>query len=414
MTALEMQAKKAKEAARKLYLVSEEKKNRALFAMADALTENADRIIEQNEIDIKNAREKGTRDAMIDRLCLTKERIVGMAEGIREVALLDDPVGNTDKIIKRPNGLEIGARRVPLGVIGVIYEARPNVTADAAALTLKTSNAVLLRGGSEAINSNKIIVSILNDAATKEGIPEGAIELVADTDRKSAVEMMKLNGYIDALIPRGGAGLIKSVVENSTLPVIETGVGNCHIFVDKSADVDMAVQIAVNAKCSRPSVCNAMETLLVHEDILADFLPSLCEGLAKYNVEIRACDKCRTYIKDAKPATEEDYYTEFLDYILAIKSVADVNEAIEHIAKYSTGHSEAIITNDYANSRTFVNEVDSAAVYVNASTRFTDGSCFGLGAEIGISTQKLHVRGPMGLSALTTIKYVILGNGQIR
>lgn len=414
MTNLEKQAALSKKAAAKLYMLSGNERNRALTAMADALEKNTADILKANEIDMQNAAEKGVRTTMLDRLKLTEQRIADMAAGIREIVNLEDPIGNTDKTVKRPNGLQIGERRVPIGVVGVIYEARPNVTADAAALTLKTANAALLRGGSEAIYSNKKIVEVLNGAAVKAGMPEGAIQLVADTDRKSAQEMMRLNEYIDVLIPRGGAGLIKTVVENATVPVIETGVGNCHTYIDKTADLKMAVDIAVNAKCSRPSVCNAMETLLVHRDIMAEVLPELAEAMKKYNVKFKACEETIKYLDGAEPATNEDYSTEFLDYTLAVKAVKDIDEAIAHIAKYSTGHSEAIITNDYANSQKFTNEIDSAAVYVNASTRFTDGSCFGLGAEIGISTQKLHVRGPMGLKALTTIKYVITGNGQIR
>lgn len=414
MTMLEKQAELSKKAAAKLYMISGEARNQALLAMADALEAHSAEILEANVKDMENAKAKCTRPAMLDRLKLTEERIAGMASGIREVVTLEDPIGNTDKTVKRPNGLQIGERRVPIGVVGVIYEARPNVTADAAALTLKTANAAILRGGSEAINSNVKIAEILSNAATAAGMPEGAIQLVSDTDRETAREMMRMNGYIDVLIPRGGAGLIKTVVENATVPVIETGVGNCHTFVDKSADIDMAVNIAVNAKCSRPSVCNAMETILVHKDIMAEFLPKMAEAMKEYNVEFHACEKSIKYLDGATAATEEDYGTEYLDYVLAVKAVADVDEAIEHIAKYSTGHSEAIVTNDYANSQKFVDEIDSAAVYVNASTRFTDGSCFGLGAEIGISTQKLHVRGPMGLRALTTVKYVVTGNGQIR
>lgn len=414
MTALEKQAALAKKAAARLYMISGDDRNKALTKMADALISHSAEILKANEIDMQNAAKKGVRSTMLDRLKLTEQRIADMAAGIREIVTLEDPIGNTDKTVKRPNGLQIGERRVPMGVVGVIYEARPNVTADAAALTLKTANAALLRGGSEAINSNMKIAQVLSDAATAAGMPEGAISLVADTDRKSAQEMMRLNEYIDVLIPRGGAGLIKTVVENATVPVIETGVGNCHTYIDKSADVQMALDIAVNAKCSRPSVCNAMETLLVHKDIVADFLPKLSEKMKEYSVSFRACEKSIKYLENAKPVSEEDYETEFLDYILAVKVVENIEEAIAHIAKYSTGHSEAIVTNDYKNSQKFSDEVDAAAVYVNASTRFTDGSCFGLGAEIGISTQKLHVRGPMGLKALTTIKYVITGSGQIR
>ena len=414
MTNLEKQAALSRQAAAKLYMISCEERNKALLKMAQALEDNMDEILGANEIDMKNAAEKGTSATMLDRLKLTEQRILDMAAGIREIVTLEDPIGNTDKTVKRPNGLEIGERRVPIGVVGIIYEARPNVTADAAALTLKTANAALLRGGSEAINSNIKIAQILADAATKAGMPEGTIQLVADVGRESAQEMMRLNKYIDVLIPRGGAGLIKTVVENATVPVIETGVGNCHTFIDKTADLKMAIDIAVNAKCSRPSVCNAMETLLVHKDIMAEFLPRLNEAMAQYNVKFKACPDSIKYLDGAETATQEDYQTEFLDYTLAVKVVKNIDEAIEHIAKYSTGHSEAIVTNDYENSKRFTNEVDAAAVYVNASTRFTDGSCFGLGAEIGISTQKLHARGPMGLRALTTIKYVVNGSGQIR
>ncbi|MFA7636627.1 MAG: glutamate-5-semialdehyde dehydrogenase [Monoglobales bacterium] len=414
MTNLEKQAALAKKAAAQLYMTSGDDRNRALMAMADALENNCPKILEANAVDMKNAEEKGTRQAMLDRLKLTEQRISDMAAAIRDIVKLEDPIGHTERAVKRPNGLVIAEKRVPLGVVGVIYEARPNVTADAAALAIKTANAAILRGGSEAINSNKKIVEVLNDAVIGAGMPEGAVSLVCDTDRKTAQEMMRLNGYIDVLIPRGGAGLIKTVIENATVPVIETGVGNCHTFIDKSADIDMAVKIAVNAKCSRPSVCNAMETLLVHKDIMAEFLTRLSEAMREYNVKFRACEQSISFLEGASPAAEEDYETEFLDYILAAKAVNGIGEAIEHIRKYSTGHSEAIVTNDYANSQKFTDEIDAAAVYVNASTRFTDGGCFGLGAEIGISTQKLHVRGPMGLKALTTIKYVISGNGQIR
>lgn len=414
MTNLKELALVSKKAAAKLYKLSGDERNKALVAMADALIEKSDEILSANEIDLQTAAEKGMKTTMLDRLKLTKERILDMASGIREIVMLDDPIGNTEKTVKRPNGLQIGRCRVPLGVVGIIYEARPNVTADAAALTLKTANAVILRGGSEAINSNKKIVEILSGAATKAGMPEGTIKLIEDTDRKVAQEMMKLNGFIDVLIPRGGAGLIKMVVEKATVPVIETGVGNCHTYIDKSADAEMAVNIAVNAKCSRPSVCNAMETLLIHEDMTEKVLPKLYEAMKPYGVAFKACEKTAKFLEGAEIATEQDYAEEFLDYTLAVKEVCNIDDAIAHIAKYSTGHSEAIVTNDYSNSQKFINEVDSAAVYVNASTRFTDGSCFGLGAEIGISTQKLHARGPMGLDALTTVKYVIRGNGQTR
>ncbi len=404
----------AKSASRSLCRVSSQTKNNALFAMAQALLDNTDIIIEKNAIDVKNAAEKGTSKSMLDRLTLTPDRIMQMAEGIRQIAELADPIGEITNMTVRPNGLQIGRKKVPLGVIGIIYEARPNVTADAAALTLKTSNAVILRGGSEAINSNKILVDVMNKAITDAGMPEGTLQLIEDTDRKTAVELMRLNKYVDVLIPRGGGGLIRTVVENSTVPVIETGTGNCHTYVDDSADLDMALSIAVNAKCQRPAVCNAMETLLVAKSVAPEFLPELDSAMKEYNVEIRGCDITCKYIPSAIPATDEDYATEFIDYILAVRVVEGLDMAIEHITEYSSGHSEAIITNSYENSQRFLNEIDSAAVYVNASTRFTDGFEFGFGAEIGISTQKMHARGPMGLDALTTIKYVIYGNGQIR
>ena len=413
MSELMIKGSKAKEAANKLATVSTVQKNNALLLCAKALVEKSDTIIAANKIDIDNAKAKGITPAMLDRLTLTSERIGQIAEGIRQIVALNDPIGEIVEQTVRPNGLQIGARRVPIGVIGVIYEARPNVTADVAALTLKTSNAAILRGGSEAINSNKAMVEVINAAYKEAGLPEGTLQLIEDTSRETAVEFMKLNDYLDVLIPRGGAGLIKTVVNNSTVPVIETGVGNCHTYVDDSADINMALDIAVNAKCSRPAVCNAMETLLVSSAVAEKFLPALAEKMSEYNVEIRGCEKVRKYIS-AVPATDEDYATEFLDYKLAVKVVDGIDEAISHITKYSTGHSEAIITNSYENSQRFLNEINSAAVYVNASTRFTDGFEFGLGAEIGISTQKIHARGPMGLKALTTIKYVIYGNGQIR
>ncbi len=404
----------AKAASRKLCRVSTETKNKALFAMAQALVDNTDVILKENAVDLKNAEAKGISKSMLDRLALTSERIEQMAAGIRQIADLADPIGEVANMTVRPNGLQIGRKKVPLGVIGIIYEARPNVTADAAALTLKTSNAVILRGGSEAISSNKILVEVMNRAIVGAGIPEGTLQLIEDTDRKTAVELMRLNGYVDVLIPRGGGGLIRSVVENSTVPVIETGTGNCHTYVDDSGDLDMALKIAVNAKCQRPAVCNAMETLLVSEAVAAEFLPMVEKAMTEYKVELRCCEKAMKYIPSATPATEDDYATEFVDYILAVKVVSGLDEAISHIMKYSTGHSEAIITNSYENSQRFLNEIDAAAVYVNASTRFTDGFEFGFGAEIGISTQKMHARGPMGLDALTTMKYVIYGNGQIR
>lgn len=401
---VEQIARDAKAAQRELALLSENEKNRIIVAMADAIEENADRILAENAKDVENL--KNTK--MKDRLMLTRERISAIADGVRKVAALPDPVGETMHTVLRPNGLKIGKRRVPMGVVGIIYESRPNVTADAAALTYKTSNAVVLRGGSDAINSNRIIAEIMNSVNPIKG----TIGFVDDTSRETVQKMMKLNGIIDVLIPRGGAGLIKSVVENATVPVIETGVGNCHTYIDDSADIDMAVNIAKNAKCSRPSVCNAMETLLVSEKIAEKFLPVFAKAAPQ--VEIRGCEKTLKILPNAVKASEADYENEFLDLILAVKIVKDIDEAIEHIEKYSTGHSEAIITENYTNAEKFLDRVNSAAVYVNASTRFTDGFEFGFGAEIGISTQKLHARGPMGLESLTTTKYVIHGNGQVR
>lgn len=401
---VEQIARDAKAAQRELALLSENEKNRIIVAMADAIEENADRILAENAKDVENL--KNTK--MKDRLMLTRERISAIADGVRKVAELPDPVGETMHTVLRPNGLKIGKRRVPMGVVGIIYESRPNVTADAAALTYKTSNAVVLRGGSDAINSNRIIAEIMNSVNPIKG----TIGFVDDTSRETVQKMMKLNGIIDVLIPRGGAGLIKSVVENATVPVIETGVGNCHTYIDDSADIDMAVNIAKNAKCSRPSVCNAMETLLVSEKIAEKFLPVFAKAAPQ--VEIRGCEKTLEILPNAVKASEADYENEFLDLILAVKIVKDIDEAIEHIEKYSTGHSEAIITENYTNAEKFLDRVNSAAVYVNASTRFTDGFEFGFGAEIGISTQKLHARGPMGLESLTTTKYVIHGNGQVR
>jgi glutamate-5-semialdehyde dehydrogenase len=404
-------AKSAKKAAGILACMGAVEKNAALLAMADALTDNAAFIIAENKKDLDAGRARGTSPSMLDRLSLSHERIEGMAQGLRDVAALHDPVGEVIHTTLRPNGLSIGKQRVPLGVIGIIYEARPNVTSDAAGLCLKTGNAVVLRGGSDAINSNIAVVSVLREAARKVGFPSDAIQLIDDTSREAATYMMGLNGVIDVLIPRGGAGLIQSVVKNATIPVIETGTGNCHVYIDESADIDMGVEIIFNAKTSRPSVCNAAETLLVHEAVAADFLPKMAQRLT--NVELRGCEKTKAIIPVYK-ATEEDYFAEFLDYILAVKVVADADEAIEHINTHGTKHSEAIVTKDYANAEKFLARVDAAAVYVNASTRFTDGGEFGFGAEIGISTQKLHARGPMGLEELTTYKYIIRGSGQIR
>lgn len=404
----------AKDAGYKMVSVSTVTKDNALEAIANALVERADEIIAANNIDIENAKKNGTRQAMIDRLTLTKERIDGIAEGVRQVKALADPIGEVIKMWKRPNGLTIGQKRVPMGVIAIIYEARPNVTVDAAVLCLKTSNACILRGGSEAINSNKAVMKIMQDAAYGVGIPEGTLNIIEDTSRETATQLMKMNGYVDLLVPRGGKGLIRSVVENATVPVVETAAGNCHVYVDADADIDMAVKIVLNAKVQRPSVCNAAETLLIDKKIADKFIPVMFKSLKEKNVEIRADQNSKAIFADVNDATDEDYYTEYNDYIMAVKVVDGIDEAIEHINKYNTKHSEAIVTNNYEHSQKFLNEVDAAAVYVNASTRFTDGFEFGFGAEIGISTQKMHARGPMGLEALTSIKYIIYGDGQIR
>lgn len=404
----------AKDAAFKLVTTKSEIKNAALAKIADALIKNSAEILVANKTDIENAEKKGIRKAMIDRLTLTDARIADMAEGVRQVAALDDPIGKIIDEWERPNGLKIAKKRVPIGVIGIIYEARPNVTVDAAVLCLKSSNAVILRGGSEAICSNKAIMKIMQDAAYSAGIPEGSMNIVEDTSRATATELMKMNGYIDLLIPRGSAGLIRSVVENATVPVIETGAGNCHIYVDGDCDFDMAIKICENARVSRPSVCNSAETFLIDRKIANEFLPKLAKVLKDDHVEIRGCDECRKICPDINAATPEDWSTEYNDYIVSIKIVDGVKEAIKHINIYNTKHSDAIVTNNSAHAEMFLNEVDAAAVYVNASTRFTDGFEFGFGAEIGISTQKIHARGPMGLEQLTSIKYVIHGNGQIR
>ncbi|MDD6988437.1 glutamate-5-semialdehyde dehydrogenase [Ruminococcus sp.] len=414
MTQLEIMGAKAKKASRFL-MTAGSKKDEALNAIAKALRENADKIIKANDIDIENGEKAGLTKSLLDRLKLTEERINGMADGVSEVASLADPVGRVLDGRTLKNGLQIEKVTVPMGVIGIIFEARPNVTSDAAALCLKAGSAVILRGGKEAINSNKAIAEIMRDAIEGAGLPRDCVSLVEDTTRQSATELMQLSEYLDVLIPRGGAGLIKSVVENAKVPVIETGVGNCHVYVDKSADVDMAKSIIFNAKTSRPSVCNAIETVLVHKDIAEKALPEIKAELDKMNVEIRGCERTRAILGGSiVPATENDYAIEFLDYILAVKVVDSLDDALAHIAKYSTGHSESIITSDYESANKFTACVDSAAVYVNASTRFTDGGEFGLGAEIGISTQKLHARGPMGLNELTSSKFIIRGNGQIR
>ncbi|MGI5935429.1 MAG: glutamate-5-semialdehyde dehydrogenase [Oscillospiraceae bacterium] len=415
MTALELQGKAAKAASRRLAVCSTQEKNAALMAIAKALSSQKERILAANDQDMKNAVASGMSRAMQDRLALTPARIDGIVEGVSQVAALPDPIGEAVSMVKRPNGLTIAQVRVPLGVIAMIYESRPNVTVDSAVLCLKSGNAVILRGGKEAFESNKVLVDIMREAIDGAGLPADCISLVQDTSRESATELMRLHQYVDLLIPRGGAGLIRSVVENATVPVIETGVGNCHVYVDNSADLNMAVNIVRNAKCSRPSVCNAMETLLVARSVAARFLPMLKPALDEYNVELRGDAETQSILGSCVvPATEEDWATEYGDYILAVKVVSGIDEAMEHIARYGTGHSEAIITSDYLNSQRFLQEVDAAAVYVNASTRFTDGGEFGLGAEIGISTQKMHARGPMGLRELTSCKYVVYGSGQIR
>ena len=415
MTELEKQGSLAKAASRVLMTATSEVKDRALNAIADMLETEADAILLANSEDIALAKEAGMRESLIDRLLLTKERISGIAKGVREVAALPDPIGAVEDTVIRPNGLMIGRKTVPLGVIAIIYEARPNVTADAAVLCLKSGNAAILRGGKEAFRSNAAIMEIMRRAVASAGLPEDCVSLVQDTSRETARELMQLSEYVDVLIPRGGAGLIRSVVENSRVPVIETGVGNCHVYIDETADIKMGAEIIFNAKCQRPSVCNAAETMLVHRNIAERFLPEAKKLLDTKNTEIRGCPETASILgPSVVPAQENDWYTEYGDYILAVKVVSGIDEAIEHINKYNTGHSEAIVTNDYTNAQRFLNEIDAAAVYVNASTRFTDGGEFGLGAEIGISTQKMHARGPMGLKQLTSCKYVIYGNGQTR
>lgn len=408
------QARRAKAASRILACIPAEVRNNALLAMADALEARQDEILDANAKEVAAAREKTTRPNMLDRLILTPKRIADMAEGIRQVVKLDDPIGKFDFEVTRPNGLKIRRQRVPFGVVGIVYEARPNVTADAIALCIKSGNACLLRGGSEAVRTNKKISDTLKEAAIANGIPAGAIEFIGIMDRDAVVVMCRLRKLVDVIIPRGGAGLIARVVEHSTVPVIETGTGVCHTFVDKSADFDLALKVCMNAKTSRPSVCNAMETLLIHRDIAADFLPKISQAMVDANVELRGDDACREIFPDMKTATDDDWATEYNDLILSVKIVDDVAAAIEHINRYGSAHSDAIITRDADSAKIFEQMVDSADVYVNASTRFTDGFEFGFGAEIGISTQKLHARGPMGLEALTTTKYIITGNGQIR
>ena len=411
---LEEIGSRAKEVSRVLNNLGSTPKNEGLKAVAQALLDGKDKILEANQKDVQAALAKGMNPGLVDRLSLNDARIQAMAEGLLQVASLDDPVGEVISMKPRPNGLLIGQKRVPLGVIGMIYEARPNVTADAFGLCFKSGNAVILKGGSDALESNKAIVVQIREGLKIAGLPEDAVQLIESTDREVTRQFMRLNDYLDVLIPRGSAGLIRSVVENSTVPVIETGTGNCHIFVDESADLDMALNIIFNAKTQRIGVCNACESLVVHRAVAEEFLPLLKARLDEKQVEIRADKEACALVDGFVPATEEDWGREYLDYILSLKLVDSIDEAIAHINRYNTKHSEAIITSDYANAQRFLNEIDAAAVYVNASTRFTDGFEFGFGAEIGISTQKLHARGPMGLKELTTTKYIIYGNGQVR
>lgn len=411
---LEQIGKQAKEAEQVLRNLETFQKNQVLRKAANDLIQAADRILEANAKDVAKGRSNHMPSGLIDRLVLTTERIEAFADGLCQLAELDDPIGEVLGMKKRPNGLLIGQKRVPIGVVGMIYEARPNVTADAFGLCFKTGNAVILKGGSDALSSNRAIVDVLQHSLKEQGISPYALQLIEDTSRETTTAFMKLNQYVDVLIPRGGAGLIRSVVENSTIPVIETGTGNCHIYVDKGADISMAADIIFNAKTQRVGVCNACESLLVHTDVKEELLPVLGERLAEKQVEVRGDEAVCHILPQAVPATDEDWGREYLDYIISVKTVSSVDEAIAHINRYNTKHSEAIITNDYANAQKFLDEVDAAAVYVNASTRFTDGYEFGYGAEIGISTQKLHARGPMGLLALTTTKYIIYGSGQVR
>ena len=404
----------AKEAEKTLMVASSEKKNQALKKIAEGLIENTDKIIEANKVDLENGEKNGMAKSMLDRLKLDKERIEGMAKGVLDVATLPEPVGRILSATERPNGLRIEKVSTPIGVIAVIFEARPNVTSDAAALCLKSGNTVILRGGKEAINSNKTIAKVMRQAVKEAGMPEDVIQLVEDTSRESANELMKMNEYVDVLIPRGGAGLIQAVVKNATVPVIETGVGNCHIYIDKNADLKKAVDIVFNAKTSRPSVCNAAEKLLVNEKIAKEALVAIKNKLDEKDVTLVGDSKAREIIPDMEKATDADWATEYLDYKMSVKIVDSVEEAIDHIYKYSTGHSECIVTENAGTAEKFMNQVDSAAVYLNASTRFTDGGEFGFGAEIGISTQKLHARGPIGLPELQSFKYKIYGDGQIR
>lgn len=412
MTITEM-GRRAKEAARVLAMAGA-LKQKALLHAADALWSRREEILAANVQDLEAGKAAGMSQALLDRLALTEGRIQDMSTAVKEVAKAPDPVGRVLSGSVLENGLQLQKVTVPMGVMGIIYEARPNVTSDAAALCVKAGSAVILRGGKEALNSNRAVAQVLRDALEETGLPADCVQLVQDTSRQSAQELMTLTDYLDVLIPRGGAGLIRSVKENARVPVIETGVGNCHVYVDQSADLDMAAEIIFNAKCSRPSVCNAIETILVHEKAAPAALPKIQARLEEKQVELRGCERTRAILPGITPATEEDWSTEYLDYILAVKVVDSLEEALEHIGRYSTGHSECIVTQDYTAAQRFLNEVDAAAVYVNASTRFTDGGQFGLGAEIGISTQKLHARGPMGLDQLVSYKFLIRGNGQVR
>ncbi|MCI7061135.1 MAG: glutamate-5-semialdehyde dehydrogenase [Lachnospiraceae bacterium] len=415
MNYIEILGQKAQDAKKSLATASTGKKNQILKRIADKLLEKQSDILAANEKDIANARDNGISETMVDRLKLTGERIAGIADACIQLTNLEDPVGEVIEGSTRPNGMKITKVRVPMGVVGIIYESRPNVTVDAASLCIKSGNAAILRGGKEAICSNKVLMDTMREAVAECGFPEDIVQLVEDTSREVSTQMMQANGFIDVLIPRGGAGLIQAVVKNATLPVIETGTGNCHIYIDETADLEMGVLITDNGKTQRPSVCNALETCLVHKNVAGKFLPMLKKKLDEHHVEIRGCERTAAILGECViPATQQDYATEFLDYKIAVKVVDSVEEAIDHIGRYSTGHSECIVTESYANAHKFQQEVDSACVYVNCSTRFTDGGEFGMGAEIGISTQKLHARGPMGLKELTTMKYLICGEGQIR
>lgn len=413
-TYMEMLTRRAKEASLEASKLGTEDKNRGLLSVAEALIAQKNMILEENEKDLEAARQKGIKQSLIDRLALSEKRIEDMAEGLCQIAALDDPIGEVLYMKTRPNGLRIGQKRVPLGVVGIIYESRPNVTADAFGLCFKTGNAVILRGGSDAIHSNQAIVRAIKAGLRKERLCQDLVVLVEDTSRAVVSEMMKMHGGIDVLIPRGGAGLIANVVENSTVPVIETGTGNCHIYVDETAEIRMAADIIENAKTQRMGVCNACESLVIHSGIAEEALPLIVQKLKNHGVEIRGDERAQAISDEIIPASEEDWGTEYLDAIISVKTVDSIDAAITHINKYNTGHSESIITRDYKNALKFQDEIDAAAVYVNASTRFTDGFEFGFGAEIGISTQKLHARGPMGLEALTTTKYIVFGNGQVR